>query len=760
MSSKTIIKPSKEVVEAMQKRFDHAKKNTGLPWALQCVKGAVEGIGKKVIKEQDGQLRVTCPCHAGGNENNPSLYVKYNPDTDKTTLKCFVCKAVDKDQTELWNDSLAVWGIDSTELTRPKPDRQKPVAFYDYVDESGNLLYQRVKLDPKGFFFQRPNQNKLGEWIPGIKNIRRVLYNLPALLRAETSQVVFCEGEKDVNTLTEHGYMAVTSGDTNSWRPEFAEFFRDKDVVVVPDEDKEKGHIAGLKFANKVAADVFKVANSTKLIRLPFGEDVSEYFAGKGTTELLSVLMSATPKLNEAPVVDIEVSYHLTDQGNAKRFAAEHSDRLRYNRTKGKWMNYDGQRWSYDTGEDVAHQCYAQTADKLFFEAAGCKGDDRKKTLAWANKSESAVNLRGTLFCAKSIKTISTGQEAFDQHPYLLNVLDGTINLRTGQLKPHDPADMISQLAPVNFHYKGRPTVGLWMMCLNRWHNGDKEAIDYLQRLAGYCLTGDMSSRCFPIFFGSGANGKNVFLETLQGILGDYAGTVPKTLLTISRNEEHSTELTTLVGKRLMIASETESRKKLKTGLIKKITGDKTMSARFIRQDHFTFKQTAKIILMTNHLPVISETSDAIWDRIHKIGWNVKIPKPEWNTNLIEELKAEWTGILHWAIEGYRKWQETGILEQTESITRETEEYRASENPVKQFVDDFCITDDGLFSPTAKMRDAFLCWVDEMDDVDSLVPRDFNAAMRGLGYASKVKRVDGVLTKCWIDIGLQPHVSS
>jgi putative DNA primase/helicase len=313
---------------------------------------------------------------------------------------------------------------------------------------------------------------------------------------------------------------------------------------------------------------------------------------------------------------------------------------------------------------------------------------------------------------------------------------------------------MITQLAPVYYRpEEGSPTTGLWIKCLRKWHNGDQEAIDYLQRLAGMCLTGDTSSRCFPIFYGEGKNGKNTFLDALMFMMGDYAGTAPRTLLKESRNEEHATEIDGLLRKRLVVASETKKGMKLKTSLVKAMTGDKMMRARFMRQDYFEFQPTHKVVLMTNELPVIDETTDAIWDRVHLMKWGVRIPTEEQDTHLDEKLRKEWTGILRWAIAGCLRWQSDGILKPTETIQQQTEEYRNDQNPLKSFIEEECIIGPDQFVSVADMRSVYDRWIDQFGRGRTIYAQEFNRSLEALGAKRVPKWIDGRNVKCWIGIG-------
>jgi P4 family phage/plasmid primase-like protien len=286
------------------------------------------------------------------------------------------------------------------------------------------------------------------------------------------------------------------------------------------------------------------------------------------------------------------------------------------------------------------------------------------------------------------------------------------------------------------------------------WMKDDEEAIDYLQRLGGMCLTGDTTSRVFPIFWGKGKNGKNVFLDTLMGLLGDYAMAAPRTLLTQSYNEEHATEIAGLMGRRLVIASETKPGRKLKTSLVKSMTGDKRIRGRFMRQDYFEFDVTHKTILMTQNLPIIDEVTDAIWDRLHRVEWGVRIPDDKQDHHLLQKLEAEWSLILGWFVEGCLKWQQDGYLKPTEAIVKGTKEYRADMNPLKDFLDECCIKEEGNFSPVTELKKEFDIWD---TDKKKMSAREFNSYMIECGYTYKLIRVGGKPVKCWLGLRLRDN---
>lgn len=436
-----------------------------------------------------------------------------------------------------------------------------------------------------------------------------------------------------------------------------------------------------------------------------------------------------------------------TDAGNVASFAKQFSGKVKYNRTIGKWMEYDDMRWNSNRGDGAAERHFSDLGKVIWSSLAHCSSAEaRREVFKWATYANSTRGIRNGLSLARSHTDIEVFATDFDTDPYLLNCEDGTINLRSGELQPHSPDDKITQLAPVS--YKEDTGVELWMNCLKTWHQGVMETIEYLQRLAGMCLTGDVSSRVFPIFYGLGKNGKSKFLDTLLGILGDYATVAPRTLLKQTRYDSHPTDLAGLFGKRLVLASETEQMR-LKVDVVKSMTGDKRITARFMRGDFFDFTPTHKTILVSQHLPIITETADAIWDRVHKLGWEVRITEAQENTHLYEDLKKEWPGILKWCVEGCLKWQQDGTLKRTKSIQKQTETYRRESRPLSDFVEDMCVIGLGCFVPLSELYVVYKGWGDYGETF-----REFNKQMRELGYQSKERKINAKTVKCWLGLGL------
>ena len=447
--------------------------------------------------------------------------------------------------------------------------------------------------------------------------------------------------------------------------------------------------------------------------------------------------------------------------GNARAFKDMFEGSVLFDKTTGKWMTWDGKRWSREDG-DIQVQLYCRGVEMHWHQKLGvCETKEERKDIFkhWQYTS-SATGVRNLLYLAKSEPGIAvSGKDKLDTCPYLLNVQDGTVDLRTGEIRPHDPNDLITQMANVAYRKDLEyPATEKWTASLGKWHphGGDDGTWDYLQMLMGYCLTGDIGSRCFPIFWGSGKNGKNAFLDTFLLMLGDYATIAARTLVEAMSQEQHPTEIADLWKKRLVLASEPKKGTKLKIGLVKAMTGDSMLKARFMRQDFFEFKPTHKVIMMTQNLPIVDETEDAIWDRLHKLEWGVRISSEEQIPNYSDGyLKEEWTGILRWAISGYLKLQKTpqGFLQPTKKIEQETRDYRDEQNPAQKFVEFNYILNSKMYAPVAEVNLRMSEWIQTMDDKLLMTKSDVISYLRGKGCAQVTKRINGNLQKIWVGIG-------
>jgi P4 family phage/plasmid primase-like protien len=441
----------------------------------------------------------------------------------------------------------------------------------------------------------------------------------------------------------------------------------------------------------------------------------------------------------------------LNDGGNALRVLAEHGQDLRYCHPQKLWYPWNGQLWAKDRTAQV-FQCIERVQTALYTMA--------QAQLNWASEADAKAywkELRDHArrwgqtaamdACEKAMRRkegVPVVPEDFDRDPFLLTVLNGTIDLKTGLLREHRRADLITKLSPVG--YDPDAPCPLWMRCLDRWMEGKQRLITYLQRVAGYGLTGDVSEQVIFFFHGPGANGKSTALLTLLGILGDYGMQAVPELLLQKRHESHPTERADLHGRRFVATIETDEGKKLAEALLKQLTGGDRIRARFLFQDFFEFLPAHKIILAANHRPVVSGTDWAVWRRIKLVPWTVVIPENEKDKQLSKKLRAEWPGILAWMVRGCLDWQRNG-MEEPEEVHAATEEYRAEQNVVAAFIRECCLKNKEVSCSASDLYDAYVDWTGDKD----MTKRKFGQRLEGEGLTPD-KGTGGI--RLWKGIGL------
>lgn len=400
-----------------------------------------------------------------------------------------------------------------------------------------------------------------------------------------------------------------------------------------------------------------------------------------------------------------------TDLGNAERFALEHAHRLRYVAERRRWISWDGTRWRPDiTGE--ADRAAKDTARRLLSESATIEGDnERKQAAQWAAGSQSEPRVRAMLALARTEPEIVVSERDLDAHPFLLSCGNGTIDLRTGQLRVSNPADLLTRGTAVD--YNANASCPRWERFLHEIFAGDIELDAFMSRFIGYALTGDTREHLLVIAHGAGCNGKSVLLETLKLVLGDLAATAAFDTFTRARGDRGPrNDLARLRGARLVTASESGDGKRLDEATVKEITGGDTISARFLFAEHFEFRPEFKLLLVSNHRPRVDGGDDAIWRRLRLIPFEQSFEGREDRT-LPGKLAEELPGILAWAVRGCLDWQQHG-LGQAAAVTRATREYRGDEDTLGAFLVD-CCRGEGETTAT-DLRAAYEGWCLEVDE--------------------------------------------
>lgn len=402
---------------------------------------------------------------------------------------------------------------------------------------------------------------------------------------------------------------------------------------------------------------------------------------------------------------------HLTDVGNAERLVSIHGRDLHYCHPWNKWLIWDKTRFQIDNRGQITLRAIDTVATIHGEILHAVDRNEADEIARWAKSSESKGKLDAMVSIARSQPGVPKMPDELDADPYSLNVLNGTLDLRDGTIRPHDRRDLFTKAAPVEFDPDA--TCPSWLAFLDRIMAGNARLIRFLQRAIGYSLTGLTTERCLFILWGSGANGKSTLLETIRTLTGDYAVTTPTDTLMVRRTETSaSNDLATLKGARFVSASEAEEGRRLAESRIKNLTGGDEITARFLYGEFFQFKPEFKIWLATNHKPIIRGSDEGIWDRIKLIPFEVRIPPEERDATLRFTLDAERAGILTWAVRGCLEWQRDGLGAPVE-VEAARSEYRSEMDILGAFIGDCCEIGEYYREPASSLYRDYAKWCED-----------------------------------------------
>ncbi len=375
-----------------------------------------------------------------------------------------------------------------------------------------------------------------------------------------------------------------------------------------------------------------------------------------------------------------------TDLGNARRFVRLHGADLRYVHTFGRWFWWDGCRWREDESGEIIRRATDVSTD-LYQQAAGADSEANRKELArHAISTESEKRLRSLVSLAQSLPSIPAGPDEFDADPWVLNTPKGLVDLRTGELSPHDRAAMCSKVTGAGYEPQARSE--LWERCLETWLP-DPEVRAFVQRAVGYSLIGIITEQILLIMWGGGANGKSVLQEILRKAIGDYAMHTPPETLISNHSGGIPNDIARLRGARLVSASESDENRRLAEGRIKALTSGDAIAARFMRAEWFEFVPTFTVWLSTNHKPIIRGQDLGIWRRIKLVPFEVEIPEADRDPYLLQKLETELPAVLAWAIQGCLDYQAIG-LNAPEAVEVATADYRRESDVFGEFIEERC----------------------------------------------------------------------
>ena len=443
-----------------------------------------------------------------------------------------------------------------------------------------------------------------------------------------------------------------------------------------------------------------------------------------------------------------DTTEHNTDWGNAQRLVRLDGDELRYCWIWGKWLVWDKRRWRVDDKGGVYRRAKASVKSLYGAAATATEAAASKELASWAMKSEAQARLEAMITSAQSEPGIPLLPGDLDANIWRFNTENGTLDLRTGELRPHSMSDLITKLGGVRFDSEAKCPV--FDAFLDKIFNSDIELIEYLQRTLGRSLTGDVSEHRLEIWHGSGANGKSTLITAILGVLGDYGMSAAPGLLLKQRNEVHPTGLADLKGARFVSSVEIGEGRRLNEELIKMLTGGDTLKARFMREDFWSFDPTFKLFVALNHRPTIVGSDHAIWRRVRLVPFSVVIPDEQQDKQLGEKLKAERAGILNWLIQGCLDWQEHGLTE-PEAVRVATNDYRAEQDLVAAFVDECCTMNPNAKVLSGDIYNAYATWCKNSHE-EPLGKRAFGLRLGDQGFTSDRKGHGG--KRWWFGVGL------
>lgn len=429
--------------------------------------------------------------------------------------------------------------------------------------------------------------------------------------------------------------------------------------------------------------------------------------------------------------------FPMTDAGNAERMVFRHGSEIRYCDAWGKWLIWNGAYWEIDKNGTIMTRAI-DTVRAIHAEAKTPDLATDKKTALenHALASEGFRNLKAMIQIASGLTvngvTVPVEPETLDADPWLLNVRNGVVDLRSGKCRKPEQDDYITKQACVDYDEAAKcPT---WLKFLDRIMGGSKELIRFLKLAVGYSLTATVSEKCFFFLYGTGDNGKSVFVETVESLLGDYqAKTTADTILDRGQaNSSIPNDIARLKGVRFVSTAELPENRRLDEARVKDLTGRDTISARFLHREWFQFRPVFKLWMYGNHKPTIRGADDGIWRRVRLVPFKVSIPKAEQDEGLPAKLRAELPGILNWAIEGCQEWQKVGLPVPTE-VRDATADYRSEMDVIADFIGERCTTGPGAKCLASDLYDDYRTWSKSNGEY-AMSSRKFGLTLKARGF--------------------------
>ena len=450
--------------------------------------------------------------------------------------------------------------------------------------------------------------------------------------------------------------------------------------------------------------------------------------------------------------------FRLTDIGNAERFVARYREQIRYCPPRKRWLIWLGQRWTWDDRSKVVQ--FAKATVRGIYEEAAYATDDklREATAKHARASERSARVQAMIQLAQSEDGIPVLPHELDADPWAFNVANGTIDLRTGKLRPHRRGDLITKLSPVDYEPGARSD--LWERYLSDATGGDADLSAYLQRAVGYALQGTIKEKAFWFLHGPPDGMKSTFIDAIDGALGEYhVPTSFETWLTQSNVGGNRGDLVRLLGARLVSSVEVRKGSRFDEAIIKAVTGGDAITAAAKYEAELTFYATFALWLAANDAPTIRDDDEGAWSRVRRIPFTHPLPKDQQDANMRERLRepAERAAILAWAVDGCLAWQRDG-MGSCAAVDASSAAYRAEMDRVAGFFDERCAFGRDAKVNTSALRHSYEEWCREQGVRVPLSGKDFAARLhdrqceQGKSNGKRVWR--GVrLLEAWEDAG-------
>jgi putative DNA primase/helicase len=476
---------------------------------------------------------------------------------------------------------------------------------------------------------------------------------------------------------------------------------------------------------------------------------------GKWGEEKPSQKIDAVSK--ESPIGDSQdtlVIYPDNDAGHAQRFCDRWKHEIAFIPERGEWLAFEG-RWRKDINGGLTRRAIT-LAGEMMKQAneSPCKSKDDLKRMAEAIASAARWGdtklINSMLALAECFLEIQIPNTSVDAEHFLVGAENAVIDLRSGEGREYTRRDYITKT--LGTHFDPEAECPRWLQFMEEIFP-DEDVRRYVWKAIGYSITGDMREKCFFFLHGAGDNGKSVFLNLMEFILGNYADQGGKGLTVANSQGNYPLrEAAKIVGKRLVLASETEEKEKMNTGVIKTITGGDSLDAAGVYEKHFTFKPACKIWFAGNYKPTIHDAGPAIWGRVRLIPFDRKFVDGEKDLGLEAKLKAEAPGILNWLIQGCLLWQAEGLVSPTR-IVAEVESYRKDEDTLAEFIED-CTEPEllGKGIPHSILYPKYVSWAIDEGQKFTMTKKNLSKALRGRGWRDKREGKEKVL---WQGVALK-----